>query len=210
MKKPIIIINFKTYKQGKGNLKLAQIIKKFDKNIIIGVQASDIKEIATKTKLRVFAEHVDFYESGRHTGYILPEEVKKDLASGTFLNHSEHKLDFKIIQKTVKRCKEVGLKIAIFASNLKEAKKIKSLKPDFLIYEPPELVAGNISVSKAKPNLIKKIANSLKYPFLVGAGIHTKEDVEIAVKLGASGVAISSAVVTARDPKIVLKKLFGK
>lgn len=42
---PIIVINFKTYKQGKSAVKLAKVIKKINKNIIVGVQDSDIYEI---------------------------------------------------------------------------------------------------------------------------------------------------------------------
>ena len=57
--KPVIIVNFKTYKKGKDALKLARAIERVDKKIIIGVQSSHISEIAKKTKLEVFAEHVD-------------------------------------------------------------------------------------------------------------------------------------------------------
>ncbi|MBU0958330.1 MAG: triose-phosphate isomerase [Nanoarchaeota archaeon] len=206
--KPIVIINFKTYKLGEKALKLAKAIERYDKNIIVGVQASHLREIAKKTKLKIFAEHVDYFEPGRHTGYIIPEAVKKDGAKGTFLNHSEHRLDFKIIKKTVKRCKKIGLKTAVFVTSLKEAKKIKRLKPDYLIIEPPELVAGKISVSKAKPELISKIAKKLKYAFIVGAGVKNKQDVEIAMKLGASGIAVSSAITKAKDVKKALKRLF--
>ena len=207
--KPTIIINLKTYQQGKADLKLAKEIERFDKNIIVGVQASDIYEVVKKTKLTVYSQHVDSYKPGRYTGYIIPEAVKKDGAKGTFLNHSEHKLNFKTLKLTVTRCKKLKLKTAIFASSLKEAQKIKKLHPNYLIYEPPELVAGNISVSKAKPDLIKKIHQKIKYPFIVGAGIKTKEDVEIAIRLGAKGIAVSSAITKAKDPKKALKKLLG-
>jgi len=209
MKKLIVIINLKTYQQGKKAVNLAKQISKYSKDIIIGVQASDIKEIVKATKLSVYAQHVDSYKPGRYTGYIVPEAVKADGAKGTFLNHSEHKLNFKTLKTTVARCKKLKLKTAIFASSLKEAQKIKKLHPDYLIYEPPELVAGDISVSKAKPDLIKKIAKSLKYPFIVGAGIKTREDVEIAIKLGAKGIAVSSAITKAKDPKKALKMLLG-
>jgi len=207
--KPVIVINLKTYQQGRAAVELAKEIEKFDKKIIVGVQAGDVYEIAKKTKLKVFAEHVDPFEPGRYTGYIIPESVKKDKAKGTFLNHSEHKLDFKTIKKTVERCREINLKVAIFAGSLKEAKGIKKLKPDYLIYEPPELVAGDVSVSTAKPDLIKKIARELKYPFLVGAGIKTKEDVDLATKFGAKGIAVSSAITKTKDPKKALKNLLG-
>ncbi len=206
--KPIIIINFKTYKSGKDVLKLAKYIEKFDRNTIVGVPATNIKEVSSKTKLKVYAEHVDAFSPGRNTGFILPEEIKKDGAVGTFLNHSEHKLNFKILKKSVLICKKVKLKTAVFASSLHEAKKISKLRPDFLIYEPPELVAGKVSVSSAKPEIIKKMSNSLKRNFLVGAGVHNKKDVDAALKLGASGFAVSSSVVLAKNPEKKLEEIF--
>lgn len=208
--KPILIINFKTYKKGKENLKLAKIAEKVDRNIIVGVPAPDIKEISSKTKLKVYAEHVDPFFPDRNTGFIIPEEVKADGAVGTFLNHSEHKLDFRTLKETMKRCKDVGLKTAVFASSLAEAKKIEKLKPDYLAYEPPELVGGNISVSTAKPDLIKKISNSLHMKFLVGAGVKNYEDVAASMKLGASGVAVASGITKAKNPKREIEKLLGK
>ena len=205
--KPIVVINFKTYKQGKNVLKLAKAIERIDKGIIIGVQASDIMEIAKKTKLKVYAQHVDYMKVGRETGFILPESIKTDKAKGSFLNHSEHKLSFKILKKTIKRCQEVKLKTLVFASSLNEAKKIQKLKPDYLVIEPPELVAGKVSISKAKPEFIKNISKKLKMKFLVGAGIHSKEDVAVALKLGASGIAISSAITKAKNPAKKLREL---
>jgi triosephosphate isomerase len=92
------------------------------------------------------------------------------------------------------------LKTCVFAKNLSEAKKIQSLKPSYLIIEPPGLVAGKISVSKAKPELIRNIAKKLRVRFLVGAGIHTRKDINVAMKLGASGIALSSAITKVRDP----------
>jgi len=205
--KPVVIVNLKTYKQGDSAIKLAKQLERVSKNIIVGVQATDIYETTKATKLKVYSQHVDYFKPGRNTGFILPESVKKDKAVGTFLNHSEHRLKSRIIKKTIKRCREVGLKTAVFAASLREAKKIKKMKPDYLIVEPPELVAGDISVSKAKPELIEKIARKLKYPFLVGAGIKTKEDVKIAMKLGASGIAVSSAITKARNPEKKLREL---
>lgn len=209
MKKPIVIINLKTYKQGKDLLKLAKVIERVDKKIIVGAPASEISDLVDNTDLVIYSQHVDFMEPGRNTGFIMLEAVKKQGAKGTFLNHSEHRLDFRTIKKTVKRCNDIGLKTAIFAKDLREAKKIQKLKPDYLIVEPPELVAGKVSVSKAKPEFIEKIAKKLKAPFLVGAGIKTKEDIDIAMKLGASGVAFASVVIKAKEPGKVLRKLLG-
>lgn len=207
--KPIIIVNLKTYKQGKAVLKLAKEISKVDRKIVMGVQATDILEVVKVSKNPVYVQHVDYQEVGKNTGYVLPEAVKADGAKGVFLNHSEHRLRIDVIKKTVKRCKTLKLKTAIFAKDLKQAKEIKKLKPDYLIIEPPELVAGKISVSKAKPKLIEEIGKKLKYAFVVGAGIKTNEDLKIAMKLGAKGIAISSGIVKARNPDKVLRKLIG-
>ena len=207
--KPIIIINFKTYKQGENVVKLAKTIEKINKNIIIGLQANDIEEIARKTRLKVYAQHVDYFEPGRHTGYIIPEAVKKDRADGAFLNHSEHKLKFDVLKKTIKRCKQVKLKTIVFVKDLKEAIKVEKLKPDYLIFEPPELVGGKKSVSKTKPDLIRNLKKKLKTKFLVGAGIHSRKDVQTAMKLGASGIGVSSAITKAKNPGKVLRELMS-
>jgi triosephosphate isomerase (TIM) len=207
--KPIVVINFKTYVEGKAAAELAKKIEKFDKDIIIGVSTTDIYRVRRLTKLKVFAEHVDGFEKGRATGFIMPEAVKAAGAKGVFLNHSEHKISFKELSETVKRCKKIGLEVLIFASSLSEAKRVKGLRPDYLAYEPPELVGGDISVSTAKPEMIKKISKELGKSFLVGAGVKNKQDVEIAVKLGASGIAVSSGIVCAKKPEKVLMEMLG-
>jgi triosephosphate isomerase len=137
----------------------------------------------------------------------LPEAVKANGATGVFLNHSEHKIPFGELKTTLKRCKKLGLEVLVFASSLKEAKEVKKLDPDYLAYEPPELVGGNISVSTAKPEMIKKISNELGKSFLVGAGVKNKHDVEIAMKLGASGIAVASAITTAKDVGKALREM---
>ncbi len=209
MKKPIVVINFKTYVEGKSAVELAKKIEKFDKNIIVGIAPTDIYRVASTTKLAVFAEHVDSFQKGRATGFILPEAVKANGAKGVFLNHSEHKISFNELTEAVKRCKKLGLEVLIFASSLAEAKKVKGLKPDYLAYEPPELVGGNISVSTAKPEMIKKISKELGKSFLVGAGVKNKNDVDIAMELGASGIAVASAITTAKDVGKALREMLG-
>ena len=57
--------------------------------------------------------------------------------------------------------------------------------------------------------MIQEIAKKLKVKFLIGAGIHTRKDVKTAMKLGAGGIAISSAITKAKNPGKKLKELFG-
>ena len=206
--KAVIIINFKTYKQGGEVLRLAKKIEKISKEIIIGLQPTDIFRVSRKVKLPVYSQHADYFEKGRNTGFILPEAVKINGGKGVFLNHSEHKLKIKILKKTIERCNEVRLKTAVFAGSLREAKKIKKMNPDYLIIEPPELVGGRISVSTAKPFLIKKLSRKLGRDFIVGAGIKTNKDIKTALNLGARGVALSSVITKSKNPEKIMKKLF--
>jgi len=226
--KPIFVINFKTYKQGKEVLRLVNEIYTFFnkktyqdvfKEIIIGVQATDLYEVNEylinkkksniKNKIKIFVQHVDFFKKGRVTGFILPEAVKEDGAKGTFINHSEHVLKLRIIKKTIKRCKKNNLKTMVFVPDLKFAKKVQrfKIKPDYLVFEPPKLVAGRKSVSKAKPELIKEFKDKIKMDFIVGAGIKNSEDIKKAIELGSSGVAVASAITKSKNINEVLKKL---
>ena len=102
--KPIIVINLKTYKSGKDAVKLAKAISKAGSNIILGAQPTDITLISKAVKNPIYAQHVDFQEPGRNTGFILPEAVKAAGAKGVFLNHSEHRLSMNVIKKTVAFC----------------------------------------------------------------------------------------------------------
>jgi len=208
--KPIIVVNFKTYKSGKDVVGLAKALEKVDKDIIVGISACDLSSVSKGTKLKVYCQHVDYFIPGRYTGFILPEAAKAAGAVGVFLNHSEHKLSFDVIEKTVKRCKEIGLKTLVFAGDVTEAKNIETLAPDYIVVEPPELVGGDISVSTAKPELISDVAKALKSKFLVGAGVKNYNDLKISLEKGASGIALSSAITTAVNPAKVLKELIGK
>ena len=207
----MIIINLKTYKTLKENLKLAKKIEKASSRIMIAAQPSDICLLVKNIKNPIIAQHVDPIEPGRNTGFITAKSIKEAGAIGTFLNHSEHKLKFKDIKNAIGICKRLKLKTIAFATNIKEGKAISKLKPDYIVIEPKELVAGNISISKVKPNLIKESVNDIRGNILVGAGIKTAEDVKLAKKLGAKGIVASHNVVKSKNPSKLLKswiKLF--
>ena len=218
LKTPIIIVNFKTYKEstGKNAVKLAKICEKVAKekkvSIAIAPQCIDIYRVSEFVSIPILCQHISAVELGRNTGFLPPESVKKSGAIGTLLNHSEHRLKFDVLKKSVKKAKEVGLKTVVCANRPFEEKKIAKLNPDFIAVEPPELIGGKISISEAKPELITKsvkIIKSLnkKIKVLCGAGIHNKEDVKKAVELGADGILVSSGIVKARNQEAALKDL---
>jgi len=214
----VIFINFKAYEKGTGEkaLILVKILEavasKFQVKIIPVVQATDIKEMVLTTKLEVWAQKIDPIAYGAHTGAILPEAVIEDGAQGTFLNHSEAKLNhFEDLALAVKRCAELELKTLVFSQSLAELKKTLDLKPTFVAYEPPELIASRTtSVAQARSEAIKTAVNLARekgLPLVVGAGIKSGEDTRKSLELGAVGVVVASDVMLAKNPEKELLEL---
>jgi len=211
----MIFVNFKTYKESSGEsaISLAKIISRVaDESgieIIACPQEADFEKVRESVNHPVWVQHVDTKLRGKTTGWFPPEVAKELGAEGTFLNHSEHKLSMNDLEETVLLCKKVDLKTLIFAANLEEAKEVAKLKPDFVGYEPPELVGSReTSVASQKPDVIEKVVETVTpLKVIVGAGIHLKKDVEVSLSLGAFGVALATDVVLADDPEKELAEL---
>jgi len=212
----ILLINFKTYPSatGKNAVKLAkicrQVSRKTKTKIIVAPQIADINQVSKI--IPTISQHVDYFDQGRATGYVLPETIKANGAIGSLINHAEHKVSMDILKKTIKRCKKLKLKTFVCAANLNEAKKIKKFKPDYIAYEVPELIGTGISISKVKAGSVKKFTDLLKKTkiiALIGAGVSTGDDVKASLELGCKGVLAASAVTKAKDPKKKIKELTG-
>jgi len=207
----MIFINFKTYQEASGvkALSLVSIIEDVALSsqikIIPVVQVIDLREVVAKTKLEVWVQKIDPVTYGANTGSILPEELVLSGARGTFLNHSENKIsDFEKLKSAIEKAKEVNLKTLVFCSSLEELETNKVLNPDFLAYEPSELIGGTISVATSQPDIIAKAAVITKeagIPLIVGAGINSREDIKKSLELGAVGVAVASHIVKSQNPR---------
>lgn len=208
----MIFLNFKTYESGTGDtaLAMAKIAEEVSHlsgiKIIPVVQIADIREVVSNVSIEVWTQKIDPVTYGAHTGSILPESVLEDGARGTFLNHSENRFsDFETLTKAHDRAREVGLKTLIFAKDIDELKKVATLKPDYISYEPPALIGSkDKSVATAEPEIITqavKISKEAGIPLIVGAGVHSEEDVRICIELGAVGIAVASDVMMADNPK---------
>ncbi len=214
----MLFVNFKTYQEGTGKnaLELIKVLEEVAESsqikIIPVVQATDIKEAVGICKLEIWAQNVDPVTFGSHTGSILAESVLEDGAFGTFLNHSEKKFtDLNLLQETVNKCTELGLKTLVFASSLEELGSVSSFSPTFVAYEPPEFIGSTtLSVTSAQPDVILKaveIAKTHNLPLIVGAGIHSRNDVQKSLELGATGIAVARDILKAEDPKAELLDL---
>jgi triosephosphate isomerase len=173
------------------------------------VTALDAVIIKEKLGMEVYLQAVDEVVDGAKTGFISPFQADKLNIEGTLLNHSEHRMKPGSIKKMLKNWPK-DFKSVVCISTLGQADGwAKNIKPDMIAYEPKELIGSkDKSVATEKPEVIKKIVE--KYPkisVLVGAGIHSKEDVAVSLKLGAKGVLISSFIVKAKDPEKELMEI---
>lgn len=184
----MIVVNFKIYVSGKQAVDLARICKKF--GAIACVQLIDLAA-CVKTGVECWTQRYEPKAVG-HTG--------------TLLNHSDYRLDFKTIEETMLNLE--GIKVCVCCKDVAEGIKIADFGPDFLAFEPPELI-GNTekSVSSEKPEDIKHLVSSVQIPVLVGAGVHSAQDVKIALEMGAKGIVLATDVVKAMDPEKELREL---
>ena len=212
MTKPLVVVNFKNYVSGKAALDLARTISIYYNDAIIAVPFLDIKEIAKEVNLSVFSQHVDFHEAGKSTGFIIPESILGVGAVGTLINHSEHKLPFSVLKRTVDRCHATGLKTIICVSTLKDVAKIIKLKPFAIAFEDPKLIGTGRSVTKEDSTVVASFAKLLVNTDIIplcGAGISSPDDVAKSVILGCKGVLVSSAIAKPPTPGYEEKFLKG-
>jgi triosephosphate isomerase len=216
--KPLVIINFKTYELSTGEkaLELAKICDNVAKdtgaNIIVAVSATDIAMIVKEVSIPVYAQHIDPFEYGSHTGHILPQVVKYLGAQGTLLNHSERRLRIDVLEESVLAAKKVGLKTVVCANDAIVGEAVHTFQPDYIAVEPPELIGGTVSVSNAKPQVVRDSVNRIcgshaKGNVLVGAGIKNNKDFKKSLKLGAIGILLASGITKAKKPEKTLREL---
>jgi triosephosphate isomerase (TIM) len=211
--KPIILVNFKTYKEGTGKnavelaKKLEKMSKAYDVDLIFAVQAVDIPAVSNAVSVPIYCQHIDSVNYGSNTGFILAEAVKEAGAKGTLINHSEHQITMEEIERITKKVKFLGMKAVICANTPKIGEQVAKFKPDFIAVEPPELIGGKISVAEAKPDIIKDAVKLIGNNVLVGAGVNNADDLRISLKLGAKGILLASAIVKSETPDIALKNI---
>lgn len=211
---PILITNFKAYKQSTGAnaVELAKLHERMARelgvNLAIVGQAMDLSMLASSVSIPVLAQHVDGGGYGPYTGSV-PVEIAKSLGvDGSLLNHSERRLSDEQIRMALEDMKQLGMLSLVCAENEQEGHKFAEMGADFVAVEPPELIGGDISVSSAKPEVISEAVRLIgPGKVIVGAGVKTGEDVRKALELGAVGVLVASGVVCAPDPMAALRGL---
>jgi triosephosphate isomerase len=200
----MIVVNFKAYREAQGGKagKIAEKCRKASEEtgeeVILCPSPQDLRSL-NHSSLKIFSQHVDPVKPGSHTGSVTAEGVEKAGADGTLLNHSENRMEKEEIKASIELCRENNLTTIVCAQTPDECAQLSRLDPDYIAFEPPELIGGDTSVSESKPELIQKAVKSASTPVLTGAGIKTREDVEKSIELGCKGVLVASGVVKAEN-----------
>lgn len=208
----MLVINFKSYREAQGRkaVEIAEKCRKAKKDageeVVVCPSAEDTR-IVKDTGAEVFSQHIDPVKPGSHTGSLTAEGMKKAGVTGTLLNHSERRMETEEIKTSVELCSENDLTTIVCAQTPEECAEIDRFNPDYIAFEPPELIGGETSVSDSKPDLIEEAVKSSKAPTLTGAGIKTRHDVEKSIELGCEGVLVASGVVKAEDVVEEVKEL---
>jgi triosephosphate isomerase len=216
MKTPVLIINLKEYDQALGRrpidfaITAKKLSEKHDVTVLIAPPAPLIDNIA-KIAMTI-SQHIDPYEPGAHTGALLAKEVKELGGVGSLINHSEKRIPHEDIKRCVELCKKYELTSIVCAKDNEEVMQVAKFRPDFIAIEPPELIGGDISVSTARPEIIKKSVEDVReiYPsigVLCGAGVKTRTDVLRAIQFGAKGVLVASGVVKSGNIEKAMEEL---
>ncbi|MDO5844473.1 MAG: triose-phosphate isomerase [Methanocorpusculum sp.] len=220
MTSPLILINFKSYREGAGNnagqiASAAELVMQ-ESGVTIGVapQFTELHPFCKHYEIPVYAQHIDAVE-GAFTGRIPAFTVRAAGCTGSLINHSERRLTIADIEACVEAAKFNNLESVVCTNNVGVSAAAAVFAPTYVAIEPPELIGSGISVAKADPEIIRKSVDAVKninknVKVLCGAGIQTGECVKTSVDLGADGVLLASGVVKAKDPEAVLRDLVSK
>ncbi len=221
VRKPVIVVNFKTYPEASGKEALAlaklceQVSDRSGASIVVAPPMLDLALVASTIKIPVFAQHLDPVQSGSTTGHVTVENAKASGAKGTLVNHSEHRVKIAEMHDVIDRCRVIGLVSIACTNNLAVSKAAAAMEPDFVAIEPPELIGGDVSVTTANPSIVSDTVKAIRaispaVGVLCGAGIKNGMDVAKAIELGTDGVLLASGVVKAKDRSAVLLDLVSE
>jgi len=206
----------KAYLYGETMVDLAHAIDRsairHDVDVILTVGYTDIRPVAENTeRVNVFAPHMDPLPIGAGSGAVLPEAIRDAGAVGVQLNHAEKPLGMGIIEKTIRRAKEVGLAIMALADSVEDVRTIAAMGPTVLVAEPTELIGTGTTSDDNYVRETIAIVRAIDPDIMVlqGAGISNGQDVYNVIRLGAQATGCSSGIAKASDPAAMADDMIG-
>jgi len=211
-----VVVNLKTYESAHGAsaeaLAEAMAGVHTDARLVAAVSAFDLAAVvAAAPDLEVWCQHLDPIEFGSFTGWLHPATAVERGASGTLINHAEHKVSIEHVAMLLDQVPE-GFTVCACAADIEEARALSALQPDYVAIEPPELIGGDVSVTSADPEIVRATTAAVReiseqVGILCGAGVKSGADVAAAIELGTTGVLLASGVTQAEDPAAVVSDL---
>ena len=102
MDAPLIVVNFKTYSTAMAEHAetLGKLMAEVETNarMVAVTSAFDLSSVSSISGLEVWAQHLDPVGQGSHTGWLEPQTAIARGASGTIINHAEHKVSIDHVQ----------------------------------------------------------------------------------------------------------------
>lgn len=217
MKGPIII-NCKNYLEiaGEKIFQLSEIAQNISESykieIIIAPPQNSLFYLSQFIKLPLICQHVDDEKLGPTTGFIIPELAKSYGASGSLINHSEHRMKQASIKNAIERLRKLNMFSIVCASTSREVGELSRFNPDMIAIEPPELIGTGKAVSKVNPSIITESVKeartySKNIKVICGAGIVDKTDIQSAINLGSQGILLASGLIKSESWKDKLIEL---
>ena len=212
----MVVVNFKTYQTAHGASaeELARAMSGIDTDarMIAAVSALDLAAVvAAAPDLEVWCQHLDPVGFGSNTGWLHPDTAVERGATGTLINHAEHKVSIEHVAMLLDQVPE-DFCVCACAADIDEAQALAALGPTYVAVEPPELIGGDISVTSADPGIVSGTVAAVRevtdeVGILCGAGVKSGADVATAMELGTTGVLLASGVTKADDPGAALDDL---
>ena len=212
----LVVVNFKTYQTAHGasaeELALAMAGIETDARLVAAVSAIDLSAVvAAAPELEVWAQHLDPIRFGSNTGWLHPDTAVERGATGTLINHAEHKVSIEHVAMLLDQVPE-DFEVCACAADIDEAQALAALGPTYVAVEPPELIGGDVSVTSADPGIVSGTVAAVRevtdeVGILCGAGVKSGADVATAMELGTTGVLLASGVTKADDPGAALDDL---
>jgi len=212
----LVVVNFKTYQTAHGASaeELARAMSGIDTDarMIAAVSALDLAAVvAAAPDLEVWCQHLDPVGFGSNTGWLHPDTAVERGATGTLINHAEHKVSIEHVAMLLDQVPE-DFEVCACAADIDEAQALAALGPTYVAVEPPELIGGDVSVTSADPEIVSGTVAAVRevtdeVGILCGAGVKSGADVATAMELGTTGVLLASGVTKADDPGAALDDL---
>ena len=217
MKGPIII-NCKNYLEiaGEKIFQLSEIAQdiseRYKIEIIIAPPQNSLFYLSQFIKLPLICQHIDNEKIGATTGFTIPELAKSYGASGSLINHSEHRMEHTSIQNIIERMRRLNMFSIVCASTSREVGELSRFNPHMIAIEPPELIGTGKAVSKVNPSIITESVKeartySKNVKVICGAGIVDKTDIQSAINLGSEGILLASGLIKSESWKDKLIEL---